>query len=62
VEKDQPNGEEFTVRDISAFDHLLTTTRTVRKRLDLARPLEPEILERCLENRPAGANSFDIKP
>jgi hypothetical protein len=32
--------------DIAAIDHLLTTTRSVRRRLDLTRPLEPEILER----------------
>jgi nitroreductase len=35
--------------DIAAVDHLLTTTRSVRKRLDLRRPLKPEILERCIE-------------
>jgi len=35
--------------DIAVVDHLLTTTRSVRKRLDLTRPLEPEILERCIE-------------
>lgn len=35
--------------DIAAVDHLLTTTRSVRKRLDLTRSLEPEILERCIE-------------
>ncbi len=28
---------------------LLTTTRTVRKRLDLARPVEPEVIRECLE-------------
>jgi nitroreductase len=35
--------------DIATIDHLLTTTRSVRKRLDLARPVEPEVIERCLE-------------
>jgi nitroreductase len=35
--------------DLATVDHLLTTTRSVRKRLDLARPVEPEIIERCLE-------------
>jgi nitroreductase len=35
--------------DIAAVDYLLTTTRSVRKRLDLRRPLEPAILERCIE-------------
>lgn len=35
--------------DIEAIDHLLKTTRSVRKRLDLTRPVEPEIIKECLE-------------
>jgi nitroreductase len=35
--------------DLTTTDHLLTTTRSVRKRLDLSRPVEPEVIERCLE-------------
>jgi nitroreductase len=35
--------------DLTTIDHLLTTTRSVRKRLDLMRPVAPEIVERCLE-------------
>jgi nitroreductase len=35
--------------DLTTVDHLLTTTRSVRKRLDLARPVEPEVIERCLD-------------
>ena len=35
--------------DLASVDKLLTTTRSVRKRLDLKRPVEPEILEECLE-------------
>jgi nitroreductase len=35
--------------DLSSIDQVLTTTRSVRKRLDLARPVEPEVIERCLE-------------
>ncbi len=31
------------ILDLS-IDALLTTTRTVRKRLDLARPVEPEVM------------------
>ncbi|MDQ3904672.1 MAG: nitroreductase, partial [Actinomycetota bacterium] len=27
--------------DLATVDHLLTTTRSVRKRLDLTRPVEP---------------------
>jgi nitroreductase len=45
--------------DISTVDHLLTTTRSVRKRLDLQRPVEPEVIERCLEiavQAPSGSN------
>ena len=34
--------------DISSVDHILTTTRSVRKRLDLTRPVEPEVVEQCL--------------
>jgi nitroreductase len=30
-------------------DQLLTTTRTVRKRLDLTRPVEPELIRECIE-------------
>ena len=35
--------------DLASTDHLLTTTRSVRKRLDFSRPVEPEVLEKCLE-------------
>lgn len=35
--------------DLATLDHLLTTTRSVRKRLDLTRPVENEIIERCIE-------------
>lgn len=40
-------------------DHLLTTTRSVRKRLDFSRSVEPEIIQRCLEiaiQSPSGSN------
>jgi len=46
--------------DLAAVDKLLTTTRTVRKRLDLTRPVEPEIIRECLEiaiQAPTGGNS-----
>src|SRR5690348_15490614 len=36
------------ILDLS-IDELLTTTRAVRKRLDLARPVEPEVIRECLE-------------
>ncbi len=35
--------------DLATVDHVLMTTRSVRKRLDLSRPVEPEIIERSLE-------------
>ncbi len=41
-------------------DQLLTTTRSVRKRLDFSRPVEPEVLRECLEiatQAPTGSNS-----
>jgi nitroreductase len=40
-------------------DELLTTTRTVRKRLDLTRPVPPELIRECLEialQAPSGGN------
>lgn len=45
--------------DRTTVDHLLTTTRSVRKRLDLARPVEREIMEECLQlalQAPSGSN------
>jgi nitroreductase len=44
---------------ISQTDRLLTTTRSVRKRLDLTRPVEPEIVRECLQvaiQAPTGGN------
>jgi nitroreductase len=35
--------------DIQTVDELLTTTRSVRKRLDFSRPVDPAIIEDCLE-------------
>ena len=40
-------------------DELLTTTRSVRKRLDFSRPVEPEVIRECLEialQAPNGGN------
>ncbi len=45
--------------DLSTVDHLLTTTRSARKRLDLKRPVEPEIIRECLDRAvqaPTGSN------
>ena len=35
--------------DLTVVDELLTTTRSVRKRLDLARPVERGVIQQCLE-------------
>ncbi len=46
--------------DLQTVDTLLTTTRTVRKRLDFDRPVEREIIERCLQiaiQAPTGSNA-----
>ncbi len=45
--------------DIATVDELLTTTRSVRKRLDLNREVESEIIQHCLEiavQAPTGGN------
>ncbi|GAC1362600.1 MAG: nitroreductase family protein [Ktedonobacteraceae bacterium] len=42
------------------LDELLTTTRAVRKRLDLTRAVEPEVIRECIEiavQAPTGSNS-----
>jgi nitroreductase len=41
-------------------DELLTTTRSVRKRLDFSRPVEPEVIRECLKialQAPTGSNA-----
>lgn len=35
--------------DGMSLDHVLLTTRSVRKRLDLSRPVSPEVLRECFE-------------
>jgi nitroreductase len=46
--------------DLATVDKLLTTTRSVRSRLDLTRPVDPAVIEECLEiavQAPAGSNN-----
>ena len=45
--------------DLEQTDHLLTTTRAVRKRLDLTRPVPRELIKDCIRiatQAPAGGN------
>ncbi len=45
--------------DLQTVDKLLTTTRSVRKRLDLTRPVEREVIAECLQiaiQAPTGSN------
>jgi len=45
--------------DVSSVDHALSTTRVVRRRLDLERPVDPQILLDCIdiaEQAPTGGN------
>jgi nitroreductase len=49
-----------TSENLQVIDHLLTTTRCVRKRLDLDRPVERAVIERCLDiaiQAPTGSNA-----
>jgi len=46
--------------DLASIDHLLSTTRSVRKRLDFSRPVEPAVVMQCIElalQAPTGSNS-----
>jgi nitroreductase len=45
--------------DLATVDHLLTTTRSVRKRLDLTRPVESDVIQQCIDialQAPNGGN------
>ncbi len=45
--------------DLASIDHLLTTTRSVRKRLDLSRPVEDSVIQECIDlaiQAPDGGN------
>ncbi len=49
----------MTVFDLAITDRLLTTTRSVRKRLDLTRPVPSAVVRECLEialQAPSGGN------
>lgn len=49
----------MSVFDLDVTDKLLSTTRAVRKRLDLGRPVEREVITECLElamQAPTGSN------
>ena len=46
--------------DLATVDHLLTTTRSVRKRLDFTRPVPLDVVRRCIESAlqaPTGSNA-----
>jgi nitroreductase len=46
--------------DLETVDQLLTTTRTVRKRLDLTRPVDPDVVFDCIRlatQAPTGSNA-----
>ncbi len=45
--------------DLTAIDHVLTTTRSVRKRLDLERPVDLDVVQTCIDlaiQAPDGGN------
>jgi nitroreductase len=46
--------------DLATVDQLLTTTRSVRKRLDFSNPVDPAVVARCIEiamQAPTGSNA-----
>jgi nitroreductase len=46
--------------DLATVDHLLTTTRSVRKRLDFSRPVPPALVQECIDialQAPTGSNA-----
>ena len=56
---DDPRSDDQPTIDVANADLLLSTTRSVRKRLDFERPVERETLLECLElavQAPTGSN------
>ncbi len=56
---DAPSTPLAAPLDLTVVDKLLTTTRTVRRRLDLTRLVEPEVIEEVIEialQAPSGSN------
>ena len=48
--------------DLTVVDELLTTTRSVRRRLDLARPVERRVIQQCLELAVQAPTGGDTAP
>src|ERR1700754_2828623 len=54
-----PGADRMTSFDLDQIDHLLSTTRAVRKRLDVDRPVPDDVLLRLIdlaEQTPSGSN------
>jgi nitroreductase len=51
----------MTAFDLEQTDRLLTTTRSVRKRLDLERPVEPEVIGECLRLATYAPNALNAQ-
>jgi nitroreductase len=50
----------MTDLDLAVVDELLSTTRSVRKRLDLDRPVDPAVIDECIQlslQAPTGGNA-----
>jgi len=61
AEEQQPASTSTGVsaQELAAADHILTTTRTVRKRLDLTRPVDQKTIEQAIDialQAPTGSN------
>jgi nitroreductase len=47
--------------DVETVDRLLTTTRAVRKRLDLTRPVPPEVITECVRLATQAPSAADMQ-
>lgn len=45
--------------DVDSVDHVLRTTRSVRRRIDFERPLEPEVIEACIASAVQAPTGLD---
>jgi len=57
---DWPETEDSVEIDLASVDHVLRTTRSVRRRIDFDRPIERAALEECIDlatQAPTGVNA-----
>jgi hypothetical protein len=48
--------------DVRSVDRTLTTTRSMRRRIDWDRPVERQVIERCIDVATQAATGLQLEP